>query len=159
MALTDAPEEPRKTPGAGLRKLLPFTTIGVFAAALYVGYIFYSRRQSEVAAQQAAAAKQHDAQQRVVDAVYGNGEILFSTFSSDRARLKRGEHTQLCYGVTNAKTVTLDPPVGETLKPAYRKCVEIAPTKTTEYKITATNAKGESKTEKLTVQVGQAGGQ
>jgi hypothetical protein len=54
--------------------------------------------------------------------------------------------------VTNAKTLKLDPPVAE-IKPAYRHCLEIAPTKTTTYTITADDGKGHTKSESLTVRV------
>ena len=153
MALTDAPQEERpRPPGSGLRKLLPFTTVGVIIAALYVAWTFYSRHESNVAAERAAAAKQQEQRQRTVDTVFGNGEILFSGFSADSGFLRRGEHTQLCYGVENAKTVKLDPPVAQ-LKPTYRDCIEIAPTKTTTYTVTASDDKGHSKSESLTVRV------
>lgn len=154
MALTDAPtpQEPVKRPGSFLQKLLPFTTIGVIIAALYVAWTFYSRHQSNVEAERAAAAKEQAQRQRTVDAVFGNGEIVFSMFSADAGVLKRGQHTQLCYGVTNAKSVKLDPPIAA-LKPAYRNCLEIAPAKTTTYTITAADGKGHTKSESLTIQV------
>ncbi len=137
----------------GLKKVLPYTTIGIIIAVLYVAWTFYSRHESEAAAARAAAAQKQEARQKEVKAAFGSGEILFNNFSSDRAFLKRGEHTQLCYGVENATKVTLDPPVAESLKPAYRNCLEIAPEATTTYKITASNDKGQSKSESLTVQV------
>jgi len=153
MALTDVPQEPAKAPGSSwLRKLLPFTTVGVIAAVLYVAWTFYSRHQANVEAERAAAAKEHERQQRTVDAVFGSGEILFSTFSADSGLLKRGQHTQLCYGVENAKSIKIDPPIAE-LKPTYRNCLEIAPTKTTTYTITAEDGKGHTKSESLTVRV------
>ena len=152
MALTDPPPESAKKRGFGLEKLLPFTTVGVIIAALYVGWTFYSRHQSEVDAQRAAAAKQQEQRERTVKAVFGSGEILFTTFSADKGLLARGDHTQLCYGVENVKTVKLDPPVA-TLKPTYRNCLEIAPQKTTTYTITADDGKGHTKSESLTVQV------
>lgn len=157
MALTDQPQEPRpqqpvKAPGSGLRKLLPFTTVGVIVAALYVAWTFYSRHQSDVEAERAAAAKQQEQRERTVKAVFGSGEILFSTFSADAGLLKRGAHTQLCYGVENAATVKIEPTIGD-VRPSYRKCLEIAPQATTTYKITAEDGKGHSKSESLTVRV------
>lgn len=157
MALTDGqqeprPQEPRKAPGAGLRKLLPFTTTGVIIAALYVAWTFYSRHQSDVEAERALAAKQQAQRERTVKAVFGSGEILFSTFSADAGVLKRGSHTELCYGVENATTVRIEPAIGD-VRPSYRKCLDIAPQKTTTYKITAEDGKGHSKSESLTVQV------
>ncbi|MBV8866742.1 MAG: hypothetical protein JO210_15215 [Acidobacteriaceae bacterium] len=155
MALTDVPDTPRepaKGPGSALGKLLPVTTVGVLIAALYVAWTFYSRHQSDVAAQQAAAAKEQARREQTVHTVFGSGEILFSTFSADSGLLRRGEHTQLCYGVENAKTVKLDPPVSE-IKPSYRNCIEIAPKATTTYTITADDGKGHTKAESLTVRV------
>ncbi|HEY7212593.1 MAG TPA: hypothetical protein VH477_20110 [Bryobacteraceae bacterium] len=152
MALTEAPQEPVKRRGSFLQKLLPFTTVGVIIAAIYVAWTFYSRHRSNVEAERAAAAKEQAQRQKTVDAVFGNGEITFSVFSADRGVLKRGQQTQLCFGVTNAKTLKLDPPVAE-IKPAYRHCLEIAPTKTTTYTITADDGKGHTKSESLTVRV------
>jgi hypothetical protein len=153
MALTDSPQDPSvKAPWAWLRKLLPFTTIGVIIALLYVAWVFYSRHENNAAAERAAAAKEQERRQRTVNAVFGSGEILFSTFSADSGLLKRGDRTQLCYGVENAKTVKLDPPIA-TLKPAYRNCIEIAPKTTTTYTITADDGKGHTKSESLTVRV------
>lgn len=152
MSLTDQPEEHPKRSGFRLEKLLPVTTVGVILAALYVAWTFYSRHQSEVDAQRAAASKAQEQRERTVKAVFGSGEILFSTFSADSGMLKQGGHTQLCYGVENATTVKLDPPVA-TLKPTYRDCVEIRPKTTTTYTITAEDGKGHSKSQSLTVQV------
>ena len=152
MALTDTPQEPAKSPDSVLKKILPFTTVAMIIAALYVAYTFYSRHQSDVEAQQAAAAKQREQQQRTVKTVFGSGEILFNNFSADAGVLKAGAHTQLCYGVENATQVVLDPPVAP-VKPAYRNCIEIAPKTTTTYKITASDAAGHSKSQSLTVRV------
>lgn len=155
MAPTHEPDplqEPAKAPGSVLRKLLPLTTAGVLIAALYVAWTFYSRHQSEIAAQQAAAAKEQARRERTVSAVFGSGEILFSTFSADSGLLRPGQHTQLCYGLENAKTVKLDPPIAQ-IKPSYRNCLEIAPKTTTTYTITADDGKGHTKSESLTVRV------
>ena len=96
MALTDAPQEPTKGPESWLRKLLPFTTVGVIAAALYVAWTFYSRHQANVEAEKAAAAKVQEQRQRTVNAVFGSGEIVFSIFSADSGLLEaRAAHTTL----------------------------------------------------------------
>jgi len=136
-----------------LRSLLPYTTVALVIAILYVAWTFYSRHESNLKAQEAAAAKERESRQRVVDMIYGSGEIKFSTFSADSGVLHRGESTELCYGVVNANAVKIEPSVGEETKPSYRHCVEVAPKKTTTYTITATNAKGENKSESLTIQV------
>jgi len=138
---------------ARLRKILPFTSIAVVIAALYVAWVFYSRYESSRKATQAIAAKQEQQRKQVIDEVYGSGEIRFQNFSADDGMLKPGQTTQLCYGVVNATSVRVTPPVGEDVKPMYHHCVEVAPKKTTTYTMTAYNAKGESKSVSLTIQV------
>jgi hypothetical protein len=153
MALTGAAPEPSNRPKSPLAVLLPYTTVGVLLAALYVAWTFYSRHESTRKAEEAAQMEKERARKRVVDQVYGSGEVRFSIFSAGSAAVRRGERTQLCYGVVNANTVKIEPSVGEELKPTYRHCIEIRPPKTTTYTITASNEKGESKSESLTVQV------
>jgi hypothetical protein len=136
-----------------LRSILPFTSIAVLIAALYVAWVFYSRYESNKHAAQAIAAKREEQRKRVIDEIYGSGEIRFQDFSAGSAALRRGQTAELCYGVVNATSVKLTPPVGEDLKPMYHHCVEISPKKTTTYTMTAYNAKGESKSVSLTIQV------
>ncbi len=152
MSLTDAPKEPERQSGSVLRAILPYTTVALIIAALYVAWTFYSRHESNRRAEEAAEAQRAEANKRVGELIYGSGEIKFTTFGADNGVLKRGETTELCYGVVNAKTVKLDPPV-EQAKPSYHHCLEIAPKRTTTYTITAEDGKGNSKSESITVQV------
>ena len=121
-------------------------------AALYVGWTFYSRHEANRHAQEELDAKQAAARKRVVDQIYGSGEIRIPTFLAEPGVLKPGQSAQLCYGVVNAVSVKLDPPV-EALKPTYRHCIEIAPKKTTTYTLTAVNAAGKTKSASLEVRV------
>lgn len=146
-------EAPSSNPSdSRLKKLLPFTTVALIIAALYVVWTFYSRHQSDRLAQQQLATQQQQARQRVVEQVFGSGEIKFNAFGVDSGALRRGEKTQLCYGVENATTVKMDPPV-EQLKPTYYHCLEISPAKTTTYTITAADGKGHTQSRSLVVQV------
>ena len=135
-----------------MRKILPYTWILVLIAAGYVGWVFYSRHQRNSAAEAEIARKKQEEAARVNSLIFGNGEIQFTTFSADSGVLRRGQSTELCYGVVNAVRVELDPPI-EPAKPTYRHCIEIAPKKTTTYTIKATDAKGNTKSASLTVQV------
>jgi hypothetical protein len=149
MALTDNPNPRRRSP---LEALLPYTTVALIIVAGWVAWIFYQRHESNVAAQRALQEKQEAARKHVVDEVYGSGEIRFLGFSADRGLLSRGESTELCYGIVNAKTLTLNPPV-EPVAPSYHHCVEITPKTTTTYTLTADDGKGHTKSESLTVRV------
>jgi hypothetical protein len=152
MSLTDAPEEPKRKQKSGLSAVLPYTTVALIIAALYVAWTFYSRYESNKKAQAEIEAKKTEADKRVAEQIFGSGEVKFTTFGATSAVLRHGESTQLCYGVVNAKTVKLDPPVEEA-KPTYHHCLDVTPEKTTTYTITAEDAKGNRKSESITVQV------
>jgi hypothetical protein len=74
-------------------------------------------------------------------------------FYATQPRLPRGEKELLCYGVENAKTVWLAPPRQE-LSAALSRCVEVNPTATTTYTLTAEGAGGPAATKDLTVTLG-----
>jgi hypothetical protein len=152
MTVTQPPEEPERKQGSALRAILPYTTVAMIIAALYVAWTFYSRYEENRAAMQAIQNKKAEENKQVVDQVYGSGEVKFTTMTADNGVLALGQTTQLCYGVANAKTVKIDPPV-EPLKPSYHHCFEVAPKKTTTYTITADDGVGHTKSESLTIQV------
>ncbi len=64
-----------------------------------------------------------------------------------------GEKTVLCYGVANAKSVHLSPPVDK-VWPAFTRCIEIAPAKETTYTLTAEGEDGRPVSQSVTVQIG-----
>ena len=121
-------------------------------AALYVAWVFYSRHEANRRATAEIEAKKAQAAKETYDFATAHGELSFTTFEATSATLRRGETAQLCYGVVNAATVKIDPPV-EQIKPSYRHCMDISPTKTTTYTITAADPAGHTKSLSLTVQV------
>jgi hypothetical protein len=74
-------------------------------------------------------------------------------FYATAPALARGERELLCYGVENASTVHLAPPLQD-LSAALARCVEVNPTQTTRYTLTAEGAGGPPATGELTVTVG-----
>lgn len=135
-----------------LESILPYTTVAVIIAALYAAWVFYSRHERTQRVQAEIEAARAETRKRVVDQIYGSGAVSFSTFGVDKGQLRRGESTELCYGVVNATSVKIDPPLPD-VKVSYYHCIEIRPKATTTYTITAQNAKGETKSESITVQV------
>jgi hypothetical protein len=152
MSVTQPPSDPERKQGSRLRAILPYTTVAMIIAALYVAWTFYSRHEANRAAAKALESRKAEENKRFVNEVYGSGEVKFTTMTADTGVLAFGQTTQLCYGVVNAKLVKIDPPV-EQLKPSYHHCFEIAPKKTTTYTITADDGAGHTKSESLTVQV------
>jgi hypothetical protein len=154
MSLTQPPDPPRPAnPSSPFKAILPYTTILLVIAILYVAWTFYSRYRDNQQAIKAAAEKKAQQQQDVNSRIFGSGEVKINQFYADTGLLTRGQTTQICYGVVNASTVKIDPSVGEALKPSWGHCAEIAPKKTTTYTITVADAAGHTKTSSLTIRV------
>lgn len=132
--------------------LLPYTTVLLLVVAVYVGWVFYSRRQATKEAAERVAAEKAAQNKKIVDQVFGSGEVKLLNFSISPIRLKRGESAHVCYGVSNAVSVTIEPHVEDT-KPSYNHCFDIEPRKTTTYTLTAKDQAGHVQTGALTVTV------
>jgi hypothetical protein len=73
-------------------------------------------------------------------------------FYASPAQVARGEKTLLCYGVENAKVVWMAPPRKE-LSAALSRCVDVTPSETTTYTLTA-EGQGAPVTQDVVVTVG-----
>jgi hypothetical protein len=74
-------------------------------------------------------------------------------FKADPAFIPAGAPGKLCYGVENANKLEISPAV-EKLLPASDRCMDIAPTQTTTYTLTAYGADGAAEKKSLEVKVG-----
>jgi len=120
-------------------------------AGLYVGWIFLSRWQANQALEEKAAT-QRRAQDRQTFEMMGGDRFEILGFYADPATIRAGETAELCYSVSNAKSVTLDPP-SEPVWPAFSRCVHVSPHKTTTYTLTAGDAAGHTKSAAVQVEV------
>jgi hypothetical protein len=123
----------------------------VVGGAIYDGGIFYSRWSERRHSEQASQQQETDHARKAIDSVGGGGLKILSFYAAPGA-IKTGAHTNLCYGVTGAKNVQLDPPVGE-IWPALTRCLEVSPRKETEYKLTADDGAGHSTTGSVVVKI------
>jgi hypothetical protein len=134
----------------------PFVYSGaiVLIVAIYVGWIVFSRwnenRSIEQHAREVAAKKQQEQDRNTVEQM-GGSELAIQAFYGN-AKIRRGEKAQLCYGVANAKKVTLEPQA-EPVWPSYSRCVDVSPIKTTTYTLTASDAAGHSISQTFTIKV------
>jgi hypothetical protein len=149
--LTDSSGGPKPAASTGFR-LYIIGSIAVFALALcYVGWVFWSRAQADRAIEErAAAAKQAQAQQ-TFEGMGGNSFDILAFYATPAA-INSGDSVSLCYSVSNAKSVTLEPQSNK-VWPSYERCVSVSPTKTTTYTFTATDAAGHTKSATATVRV------
>lgn len=142
------PEEPLRI----IRKILPFTSVALVLALIYVGWTFFSRWQEnrELERKRAEAAAENS---RRVSETLGGNELKILTLSLDRGLIKKGEKLTLCYGVMNAKKVTIDPPPNVETWPSTNRCFEVAPKQNTKYTLTAEDAEGHSQSAAVEVHV------
>src|SRR5579862_6332576 len=123
------------TPRSGMRYYKVGSAVVLLLAMCYVGWVFFSRWQQNRAiaekAEKASAAKRVQDQQTFQAMGGSSFEIL--AFYARPPAISRGDSASLCYSVSNAKSVTLDPPSNVHVWPSYERCVSVSPTKTTTY--------------------------
>ncbi len=134
-----------------VKKMVPLTSAILILVVLYVGWIFYSRHRDDREAAEKAAAREAADAQFTVDK-YGGGRAKILAFSASSGLIHKGQKVQICYGVANAKSVKIEPPVGD-IWPSMSHCVDTSPTKDTQYTITATDAEGHADTAQVAIQV------
>jgi hypothetical protein len=142
-------------PVSAIHKFFKYSWFGLLVVALGIAWVLYSRWQANRdieyrAAQKAAAEQRENAAQSV--AMMGGSKFDILNFYAAPGAVRRGDSFQLCYGVSNAKNVKLDPPVGS-VWPSLSRCLSVTPKKTATYTLTATDAAGNAKTASLTVTV------
>ena len=134
-----------------LRKLLPYSSAGLVIAILYVAWTFLSRWHDTRGLESAAEREKARADAKIVE-MYGSGNLKILHFYVTPGVILRGQKGLLCYGVSNAKTVRIDPGV-EPLKPSISRCLEIAPAADTRYTLAAEDESGHTATTSVLVRV------
>src|ERR1700722_12461309 len=131
-----------------------------FCAALllvlaYVCWVFYSRWHENSQINQ--EVKTEEAQKEQKQAAHtveslGGSEFKIISFYAAPVLIHAGDEVTMCYGASNAKSVSIDPPVGN-VWPSVNRCFQINPKKTTKYVFTADDGSGNKKTAELTIDV------
>jgi len=132
-----------------LRRTLPFLTVALVAAIAYDAWVFYSRWSSSRHADQLQQQRESAEARKTLDALGGGGLKILSFYATPGA-IHAGEHTTLCYSVTGANQLRIEPPVAE-LRPALSYCFPVSPAKDTEYKLTASDAAGHNVTSSVPI--------
>lgn len=143
----DSLEQPKSL----LRNPLIYSSIVILIVALCVGWIMFSRWEENREIERRAAVKKREGNRQAVEMMGGDRFEILSFYASPGI-IRKGESVTLCYGVANAKKVTLQPQ-SNPVWPSYARCVDAAPVKDTTYTLTAEDAAGHVKTETLTVKV------
>ncbi len=80
------------------------------------------------------------------------GGVRILQFYARAAETEAGAPVLVCYGVENARSVRINPPV-ETLKPAYSRCFTVSPGRDTTYTLIAEGPGGKTASSSITIKV------
>jgi hypothetical protein len=139
-----------------MRKTWIFACLTVAVALIYLGFVYYFRWTNNQALIQRLKAPV-EARDRAFAEAYGGG-IRILSFYAVPSTILRGETAQLCYSVTNAESVRIEPAPVESVWPSISRCVATMPQTDTVYSLIAEDNKGNTKTVDLTVTVRQEKG-
>jgi hypothetical protein len=134
---------------------LVYSTLVVAAVLIYVGWIVFSRWHENRSIEQRAAVEQSEKQReqdRIAIEQLGGKDLAIQMFYASPGTVRRGESTKLCYGVANAKTITLEPQTSP-VWPSHNNCVDVTPKKDTTYTLAINDDAGHSQSQSLTVKV------
>jgi hypothetical protein len=154
--LTDAPvPQPSPKTKSAFKNPLLYSSMLVGIVLLFVVWTLFSRWQDNQAMERRAREEKSHQQlesDRVTLERLGGKELAIQNFYASPGAIRTGESVQLCYGVANAKTVTLEPQPNA-VWPSYARCVSVSPARTTTYTLTISDASGNTKTQSLQVTV------
>jgi hypothetical protein len=134
-----------------LLQIRRYLAIGMILAAAYAGWIFLNRSLSNRRFDHRNDADQQ-ARSAAYDSIYGGTAVKILQFYGREASLTEGSSSVICYGVLNAKSVRIEPPV-EGVSVSPNRCVEVAPPRDTRYTLTAEGADGHAVSESFTLRV------
>ena len=123
-----------------IRRILPYTTFALVMVCAYTGYTFYSRYRSEQDRLEEVQQKEAAEDQKTVDK-FGGGKLAILSFYASPPSASIGDRVLVCYSVTNAVSVRMEPEI-EPIKPSLSRCLETHPKRSITYKLTARDASG-----------------
>ena len=151
MAFSAEPEPARES-GTGMRLYWIGSAIALCIGLAYVGWIFYSRWHADQEIEQRIAAQKRAQAEQAFEGMGGSRFDILAFYASPGI-VDRGDAATLCYSVSNAKSVALEPKSADPVWPSQERCVDVTPSRTTTYTLTATDAGGHTKSATLVVEV------
>lgn len=128
------------------------SAVAFLFVGLYIGWVFYSRWEANQVLAEKAAEKQRTQNQQTFEAMGGDRfDIL--VYAANPPIIQGGEKSLLCYSVSNAKAVKIEPQAEEPVWPAFSRCVHVSPRKTTKYTLTIDDGAGRTKDAVVEVKV------
>ena len=144
------PQPDAFAPPAERRKPAPFVIVVIAVSVLFLGWVLSTRGSAGTQTETLRTATAQRNAQTV--AYYGNGQLKVLNFYANPPEVRRGSRSLLCYGVSNAAAVRIEPAVGETW-PSTERCMEVTAANDTEYKLIAQDTAGHEETRTLNLHV------
>ena len=127
--------------------------VGAAIALVYLGYIFLVRHSADQRyAERTTSAQPSKEEKSRFAETYGGTAVKILQFYARDGAISDDQSTVICYGVVNAKSVRIDPPVAD-VYPALNRCVDAAPQHETKYTLTAEGKDGKTVTAEFTLAV------
>jgi hypothetical protein len=134
-----------------LKRILLIMPIFILIAALYCGWVFYSRWYAAAQARHAAEARVIERARKDVE-LNGGSQLKITMLYASTGAVRKGQPVQICYGVANAKNVSFDPPIAD-VWPSRNRCVDVSPRKSITYTLNVDDGAGHTDKSQVTVQV------
>ena len=110
----------------------------VAAAVAYAGWTFVYRHLGD---RRVTRDDHEQAAQAEFDRTYGGSAVRILQFYVREATVIEGQSTLLCYGVLNARSLRIEPPVSG-VSVSLNRCLELVPQRDTRYTLTAEGTDG-----------------
>jgi hypothetical protein len=138
-----------------IRNYMRVSAIVILPLLLYTSYIVVRRyrenRQADAKSSAEQRAKERENALRGYESL-GGSEFAILNFYALPSEIYRGDSATLCYGMSNAKSVRLDPSAEE-VWPSASRCFDVSPKKTTTYQLTAEDGAGRTTTASVMIKV------
>ncbi len=145
-------DDSQPKPRGKFRTVLRYTWFIHVAVLLVIAWIFFLRWDENRQIRERALEKKREEDRRTVELLGGNRFEILQFYASPGV-IRRGETAQVCYGVSNAKVLRIEPRPASGVWPSLSRCVEVAPPKDTTYTLTIEDGKGSTKTATVEVKV------
>jgi hypothetical protein len=134
-----------------LLKVRRYLGIAMAVAAVYTGWIFLGRYLSDRRWDSSRQPAQPD-RPGEIERIYGGTKVKILQFYARDASVTEGTPSVICYGVVNARSVRIEPPV-EGVSVSPNRCVEVTPVRDTRYTLTAEGGDGHTISESFVLPV------
>ena len=132
-----------------MRQVFLFVQMAAIVVVAYMALVMVNRR---IADQQREQQRQQPDGFAEFERAYGGTAVKIVQFYSREGTLFEGSSTVLCYGLANARSVRIEPPV-EGVSVSINNCVEVAPERDTRYTLTAEGNDGHVVSESFVLKV------